>query len=405
MLGKKKIIIVVLLLILAPIVFQGWRFYKKNLTGILPAIEKPTVDVAGVISTSTSPFTLPPGFEISIFAKGLGNPRVMAFDKQGSMLVSLTSDGKVVALPDNNNDGKADSVIVLLANLDKPHGLALQCPATGLCKLYVAETNTLSSYDYDGGNFRAYNRNKLLDLPAGGNHTTRSLQLVYQDGRDQLLISIGSSCNVCHESDDRRAVILSYDISTGKSEIFAKGLRNAVYFSIQPGTDKIFVTEMGRDLLGDDLPPDEINILENGKNYGWPICYGKNVHDAIFDKNIYIRNPCMEPFETPSFIDIPAHSAPLGLSFIPSDGWPAEFRHNLIVAYHGSWNRSVPAGYKVARMIFDGEGNYLRSGDFMTGFLADNKKYGRPAGVTALPNGIIYITDDSAGVIYRLKYR
>ncbi|MEK7625473.1 MAG: PQQ-dependent sugar dehydrogenase [Patescibacteria group bacterium] len=408
MLNKNKVFIAIILvfgILILGFLMLGWQFYRKNLSGILPAIKKPTVDVVEVTTSSTSPFALPPGFGLSIFASGLGNPRVMVFDNGGTMLVSLASGGKVVALPDKNNDGKADGVITILSGLNKPHGLALDCPAGGSCKLYVAETDALVSYDYDSSNFLATNRKKLLDLPKGGNHTTRSLQLISQDGQPQLLISVGSSCNVCREPDERRGAVLAYDISTGKNGLYAWGLRNAVYMTTEPRSGRIFVTEMGRDLLGDDFPPDEINILEAGKNYGWPICYGKNMHDGDFDKNTYFRNPCMEPFETPSLIDIPAHSAPLGLSFIPSEGWPTEFRNNLIVAYHGSWNRSVPTGYKVARMIFDENGNYLKTEDFITGFLNGNQKLGRPAGVAALPGGIIYITDDSAGVIYRLKYR
>lgn len=405
MLNKKKIFIIIALVVFVFVSFGIWQFYRKNLIGVLLAFRKPTVDVTAVMTSSTSPFTLLPGFTVDIFASGLGNPRVMIFDNYGNMLASLMKEGKIVALPDKNNDGKSDSTITVLANLNKPHGMAINCVALDQCLLYVAETDALVSYDYDGGKFLASNRKKLLDLPSGGNHTSRTLQLVKQGGHDQLLISIGSSCNVCHETDEWRGVVLSYDISSGKSEIFAKGLRNAVYLTAEPRTGNIFVTEMGRDLIGDDFPPDEINILKKGKNYGWPICYGKNIHDDAFDKNTYFRNPCMEPFETPSLIDIPAHSAPLGLSFIPSEGWPTEFRNNLIVAYHGSWNRAIPSGYKVVRMIFDEDGNYLKTEDFMTGFLSGSQKYGRPAGVVALSNGIIYITDDSAGVIYRLKYR
>jgi len=150
---------------------------------------------------------------------------------------------------------------------------------------------------------------------------------------------------------------------------------------------------MGRDLLGDDMPPDEINIIEEGKNYGWPVCYGKNIHDTDFDHNTYVRNPCMEPFETPSHIDIPAHSAPLGLAF---------YKNDLLVAYHGSWNRSVPTGYKIVKMNLDANGNYLGQEDFISGWLQEGNALGRPVDILA-DRGRIFISDDKAGVIYLVE--
>ena len=151
-------------------------------------------------------------------------------------------------------------------------------------------------------------------------------------------------------------------------------------------------TERGRDNLGDDLPPDEINIVEEGKNYGWPICYGKNIHDTNFDKNTYIRNPCEEPFEMPSYINIEAHSAPLGLVFVPEEGWPEEYWYDLFVAYHGSWNRSVPTGYKIARIPLDDKGR--KTGpieDFISGWLtAGGRGLRRPGGILLLPPGVMF---------------
>lgn len=358
---------------------------------------------AGLISSSSSQFSLPAGFTASVFASGLVNPRVITFDTKGTMLVSITNQGKILALPDKNKNGKADSTVTLLRGLKTPHGIVVHCIGSS-CLLYVAEANQLSSYKYDPVKLKATGRKKLLSLPGGGRHTTRSLLLI-KDGRDDVfLISIGSSCDTCREKDPRRGSIVSYNLRSGQSGIYARGLRNAVFLTTNPEDGRTWVTEMGRDYLGNNLPPDEINIIEKGKNYGWPICYGKNIHDTVFDKNTYIRNPCMEPFETPSLIDIPSHSAPLGLSFIPSEGWPAEYRGNLIVAYHGSWNRNPPTGYKLVRNIFDENGNYLRTEDFMTGFLKNGPRLGRPAGVVALPNGIIFLADDMKGIIYRIKY-
>lgn len=192
--------------------------------------------------------------------------------------------------------------------------------------------------------------------------------------------------------------------ATGESNVIARGLRNSVFFTWHPVTQKLWATEMGRDNLGDNTPPDEINIIEEGKTYGWPNCYGKNIHDSEFDKKVYVRNPCMEPFETPSTIDIPAHSAPLGLAFIPSNSdWPKEYWGNLLVAYHGSWNRSTPTGYKVVRHKFNEKGDYQGVEDFITGWLTPKGALGRPVDILVRPDGTLYLSDDKAGVIYKIR--
>ena len=280
--------------------------------------------------------------------------------------------GQVVALPDKNGDGVADSTVVVIDKLNHPHGLAFRC-LDNKCQLYIAEENALAVYDYDAATLKATNRHQLADLPAGGEHTTRSL------------------------------LFLPPPNDGGPLKEYAKGLRNSVFQAINPTTGQVWATEMGRDYLGDNLPPDEINLIDSGKNYGWPICYGQNIHDTNFDKNTYIRNPCLAPFETPSLIDIPAHSAPLGLAFITGDGWPADYAHGLFVAYHGSWNRSVPTGYKVVRYKLGPNGEYLGVEDFITGWLqTDGTALGRPVGLVAKTDGTLLISDDKAGVIYRV---
>jgi glucose/arabinose dehydrogenase len=269
--------------------------------------------------------------------------------------------------------------------------------------MYVAETDKLSVFHYTPTSFKADQKKKLLDLPAGGNHVTRSLLLTKDGDDDILLISIGSSCNVCREKDTRRATIQYYNLRTGETGEYARGLRNAVFMATRPGTNQIWATEMGRDLLGDDIPPDEIDIIQKGKNYGWPNCYGQNIHDTAFDKNTYIRNPCMEPFETPSQIDLQAHSAPLGLAFVPSSGWPRDIRGDLLVAFHGSWNRTVPTGYKIVRVKLDRDGKPEGVEDFITGWLANGKKLGRPVDILMRDEGGLFISDDGAGIVYFLK--
>lgn len=325
---------------------------------------------------------------MDIFAKNLTNARVIAMDPQGTLIVSLTSQGKVVAL--------TKPVTNILNGLDKPHGLAFKCDASA-CQLYVAESGAVSVYDYDAATHKATNRNKLFDLPDGGFHFTRTLQFM-ADGR--LLVTVGSDCNICHETDPLRASAQVWD---GKDlKPFAIGLRNSVFMT--PGPDgKIWATEMGRDSLGDDIPPDEINILEEGKNYGWPNCYGQNIHDTNFDKNTYIRNPCMAPFEAPSHIDLQAHSAPLGLAFVPANSaWPKEYWGNLLVAYHGSWNRSVPTGYEIHRFELDANGNVTKDEPFISGWLDKKGVLGRPVDLKFGPDGMLYVSDDRQGLVYRV---
>jgi glucose/arabinose dehydrogenase len=415
---KRFLLLVSLLAIVGALAWGGY-FYWRNLRGVSLLLRQPKSNIVELFeqskqtgtTTAALPLKLPAGFAVEIFAKGLGDPRVLAYDPLGNLLVSLPKAGKVVALPDRNGDHKADQAIDVVTGLNSPHGIAMRCyggEGTKDCKLFIAETDQLAAYDYDSVSLRAANKKKLMDLPSGSGHSTRTVKV----GPDErLYVSIGSSCNVCHESDDRRARIFSLKPDGSDVREVARGLRNSVFFEWSYVDGRLWATDMGRDNLGDDLPPDEINVIETGssspKNYGWPICYGQNVHDTEFDKNTYIRNPCQEPTETPSHIDVPAHSAPLGLAFVPEEGWPEAYWYNLFVAYHGSWNRSEPTGYKVVRVKLDAKGNYLGTEDFITGWLSEDKKatLGRPVDILLSPGGLMYLSDDGAGAIYRVTYR
>jgi glucose/arabinose dehydrogenase len=405
---KASIIILIIVLVLggAALTREALDFTR----GVRPVISPPFVptqtETPPIVSSPLNPnpgnlsLNLPPGFAIQIFAKNLGNPRVLSLDPFGNLLAAITGEGKVVALRDEDGDGRSDETITVISGLNRPHGLAWRCEAA--CQLYIAETDKVLVYDYTP-ELKAINGRKIVDLPGGGGHFTRTLLFRAYPDEDELLISVGSSCNVCRENDSRRATILSYNIKTAVLTTYATGLRNAVFMNLHPVTGEVWVTEMGRDHLGDDLPPDEINIVQKGKNYGWPICYGKNIHDGDFDKNVYIRNPCQEPFETPSHIDIPAHSAPLGLTFIPEEGFSEDHWYDLIVAYHGSWNRSTPTGYKLVRFKLDEKGNFGGVEDFITGWLAGGAAWGRPADVLILSGGAMYVSDDKAGLIYKIS--
>ncbi|PJE75977.1 oxidoreductase [Candidatus Uhrbacteria bacterium CG10_big_fil_rev_8_21_14_0_10_48_11] len=366
-----------------------------------PVVLPPPEDITTLLkdsNTTNFPLQLPPGFAISIYAKDLGKPRELTFGPSG-LLVSVPSEGKILSLKDVDGDGVAETVTAIASNLDTPNGLATRC--IGPCKLYVAERTAVSVFDFDeAGN--AINRQVLFSLPPGGRHTTRSL-LFLPGEKDQLLVSVGSSCDVCHEQDPRYASILLSHLDGKEPTIYASGLRNTVFMELQPVSGEVWGADMGRDNLGDDTPPDEINIIQQGKNYGWPICYGKNIHDTSFDKNTYIQDPCSANQTVPSYRDIPAHSAPLGLSFIPEEGWPEDYWYNLLVAYHGSWNRTEPTGYKIERFKLDANGNYLGQEDFITGWLTKDGALGRPVDILTLPGGTIYISDDKAGVVYKVR--
>jgi glucose/arabinose dehydrogenase len=420
---NKKIILIIASVIFLTFLLGALIFYYFNLRGIGPAIGKAPADITKLIpgvetlkgdqrvlantdqivapaktNNATSPLRLPIGFSIGIFAKNLPDARVMIFDSVGNIWLSQTGQGIVSKL--TINKGKLIEQKVVLSGLKNPHGLAFDPQDPSI--LYVAEENKISKTVITNG--VASRLQKIIDLPTGGNHFSRTLGFG-PDGR--LYVSIGSTCNVCLESDSRRAAIYSLNKDGSDWRQVAQGLRNSVFFIWNKADKMMWATDMGRDLLGDDIPPDEINIINTASksvlNFGWPICYGQNIHDTAFDKNVYFRNPCQAPFELPSHIDLQAHSAPLGLAFVPDNSsWPKEYKNNLLVAFHGSWNRSVPTGYKVVRLILDKSGNLVSQTDFISGWLTKGGAIGRPVDLIFDNSGALYISDDKAGVIYKV---
>ncbi len=382
---KKIFIFFFLLVILA-----AGIFYYKNLRGVGPAIRPPISlkqdKTNGETNTTGMPISLPSGFSISIFADGLKNPRVLAFDPNGKLLVSVPSVGNVVTLPEKN---------VVVSGLNLPHGIAFHDG-----KMYIAETNQVAMYDYDDINQRATNKKKIIDLPGGGNHFSRTIGFG-PDGK--IYIAVGSSCNVCIEKDPRRAKILVANADGSNVKDFGVGLRNAVFFVWSPIDQKMWATTMGRDLIGDDIPPETVNIVTEGKNFGWPYCYGKNIWDKTFDGSDKAREFCKTV--EPPHIEYQAHAAPLGLAFIPNS-WPKEYAGDLLVAFHGSWNRTAPVGYKIVRFKLDNKGTYQGAEDFISGWLPgggdEESVFGRPVDLLFDESGVLYISDDKAGVVYKV---
>ncbi len=340
----------------------------------------------------------PLGFHISVYAEDVDSARMMIFSPGGVLLVSESGEGKVVALPDPKHTGKAARTVTVLDGLNEPHGIAF---FEG--KLYVAENDKVRRYDWDEANLRTSNPKLLANLPTGGGHSTRTM--LFHGGK--MYISVGSSCNVCIEKDSRRAAVMEFNPDGSGQRIFAKGLRNAVGLAVNPKTDTVWVTVNGRDWLGDDLPPETIYDLgSDGGDAGWPYCYGDRVPDSNFTKPGDDR--CQAVLEPK--VQMQAHSAPLGLAFYEGSQFPAEYQNNVFVAFHGSWNRSVPTGYKIVRVKLDDKGR-PQSGaeDFISGWLApgETKKgrwMGRPVGIAFDNNGTMYLSDDAGGVIYRITY-
>ena len=342
-----------------------------------------------------TPLKLPPGFRIETFARDVNGARFMALDPGGTLLLSIPRESRVVALPDADGDGRADRVVVVADRLNRPHGLAFKDGA-----LYVAETGRVLRLRYDPSALKASDPRPVVpSLPAGGGHWTRTVAFG-PDGR--LYVSVGSSCNICKEADARRAAIVRYEADGSGERLFATGLRNAVGIAFQPGTSTLWATVNERDWKGDDLPPEYITEVKEGGFYGWPECFvaGRKVvpdDRAAGDRCQKVTLPTLE---------VQAHSAPLGMAFYTGQQFPPEYRGSLFVAYHGSWNRSVPTGYKVVRVPFaDGRPSGAVE-DFATGWLTnDHKVFGRPVDVLTAPDGALYLSDDNGGMVYRITYR
>lgn len=351
---------------------------------------------AGVDATGLE-LIVPVGFRIETFADGFVRPRVLLADAAGVIVVSDQQAGTILALPDGDGTGAATMKDTLLDGLNEPHGLVFLPDGN----LAVAETDRLSVWRYSSNTFTWEFDRKLADLPSGDYHTTRSLALG-TDGR--LYVSIGSSCNICTEDDERRAAIYRINLDGTGLTRWAWGLRNTVFFQTNPLTGQLWGNDMGRDLLGDDLPPDELNSIPVGDieppgDYGWPNCYGDRVVDP-FGNDADICTGTVG-----SHYEYPAHVSPLGIEFIPAGaGWPAEWEGDVLVAWHGSSNRSEKIGYKVVRLALDADQRVTSVHNFVTGFLrGDDEVVARPAGLFFAPDGALYIADDHGGRIFRVR--
>jgi glucose/arabinose dehydrogenase len=372
--------------------------------------------VAPVPNAPEQALHLPSGFEISVFAKlppageqYFRGPRFMAFGPDGHLYVSLGLDNRVVMLADRNHVGHADEVVTVSDALDGPQGLAFVAD-----KLLVANQNGVVRLEPVDGHWPAKVTPFISNLPAGG-HTLKNLK----QGPDGFLyLNVGSSCNVCVEEDPMRAAMLRYTaegqpagalVTVGRhatSPIWATGLRNSQGFAWQPQSGGLFATNDGADMrseskgtgVNDDLPPEHLNRIQPGQFYGWPYCWGNRFTDPNFSGP---PGKCAEM--TPPEITFPAHSTPIGITFLNASKFPAEYREDALVALHGSWNRENPSGYKLVHVHFE-HGKPVAVSDFMTGWLQSGKAWGRPVDVVVGPDGAVYVSDDRAGLIYRIEW-
>lgn len=393
---KKHKLIISLFLIALFLIIILLVLIKYKVGDLRPALTPAKKDIVKILEKQKTgeqvqmPLTLPSNLQIGVFAKDLSDARDLQFSPGGVLLVSVPSQGKVFAFPDKNNDGVADQTVEIISGLNRPHGLAFHDG-----KLFIAELTRLVRYTWDEQNLKASAEKTLFTIPFNAGHNTRTVA-IKDDGT--LFVSIGSSCNICVEAHEWLASVIVSNVNGENPKLFAKGLRNSVFIVLHPTTKELWGTENSRDWLGDNAPPDEINIIHSGKDYGWPYCWGDKVHDSEVD-NRKLNDPCGKT-ESPVF-KIQAHSAPLGLAFIDSPQFPKDWQGDLLVSYHGSWNRSTPTGYKVVRLKVDGN-KVTEQEDFLTGFLDSTSALGRPVDLTFDAQGSLYISDDKAGVIYKV---
>lgn len=379
----KIIAVLIILIILAAAAYGGFFILKDKVGDIRPAILPPKSVSTNSIASAGLPLDLPAGYTIGFFAQNVGDVRDLEFSPGGTLLASDTSGGKVIALINKNN--KADQIKTVLTGLKNPHGIAFYGE-----KLFVAEETRLVRYNWDEQTLNATLDVVLFSIPPGGRHFTRSIVF---DAQGRLFLSIGSTCDACNESNPWYASVVITDANGTNPQVFANGLRNSVFLALNPSSNQVWAPDMGRDNLGDDIPPDEINILLQGNNYGWPNCYGIQVPDRTFNPNTSCNST------QPPIYEIQAHSAPLGLVFIKSSQFPSDWQGDLLLAFHGSWNRSVPTGYKVVHMKVKGN-QILGEENFISGFLQGSQTIGRPVDLAFDNQGYLYISDDKRGAIY-----
>jgi glucose/arabinose dehydrogenase len=334
---------------------------------------------------------LPPGFRISVFAEKVDDARSMALGDAGTLFVGTRGAGNVYAI--RNSGTKASEVIRIASRLNMPNGVAIKDGA-----LYVAEVDKVWRYDGIEANLPRPPKPALVfDKYPGDRHHGWKFIRFGPDG--WLYVPVGAPCNIC-DREPPYASITRLKPDGSAMEVFARGVRNSVGFDWHPETKELWFTDNGRDMMGDDVPPDELDHAPHaGMHFGYPYCHGGDVRDPEFGK----RRSCSE--FTPPAQRFGAHVASLGMRFYTGSMFPAEYRNRIFIAEHGSWNRSRKSGYRIMQAKVEG-GKVVDYRVFAEGFLdaATDTAWGRPVDVQVMPDGALLVSDDYANAIYRISY-
>lgn len=336
--------------------------------------------------------TLPPGFKIDVYAENIENARSMALSPNGILYVGTRTAGKVYAVLDKDKDHHADQIITLVQGWRAPNGVAFHDGA-----LYVAEVSRVWRFSDIDNQVDKSPKASLLrqDFPTDAHHGWKFIAFG-PDGK--LYIPVGAPCNVCEKGDVRYASIMRINPDGSDPQLFARGIRNTVGFDWDPQTKELWFTDNGRDMLGDDMPPDELNHApKQGMHFGFPYCHGRSINDPEFGKMGICRQ------FTPPAQELGAHVAALGMRFYTGGMFPEEYRNQIFIAEHGSWNRSTKLGYRI--MLVRVKDNNAASYEvFAEGWKQGEEVWGRPVDILVMPDGSLLVSDDHAGAIYRITY-
>ncbi|WP_048143287.1 PQQ-dependent sugar dehydrogenase [Methanosarcina horonobensis] len=350
------------------------------------------IDDCGENGTGLACIELPPGFSIDYYAENVEGARSMALSPNGTLFVGSRGEGRVYAVLDKDRDNKADDVIVLAEGLNMPNGVAFRNGS-----LYVAEISRVIRYDDIEARLENPPEPVVVNdnFPSDRSHGWKYIKFG-PDGK--LYVPVGMPCNICNPEDERYGTIMQMEPDGSQLEIFARGIRNTVGFAWHPETEELWFTDNGRDWLGDDLPPDELNRApEPGMNFGFPYCHGEDIPDPEFGE---LRN-CSE--FTPPEVELGPHVAALGMTFYTGTMFPEEYRNQIFIAEHGSWNRKIPIGYRVTLVRLE-NGTPVSYEPFAYGWLQGFADWGRPVDVLVMPDGALLVSDDSNNAIYRISY-
>ncbi len=373
---------------------------KRNPLRSKPCLCRVAVLLLGSCPVGTEGLNLeqirvPPGFRIEVYANDVPNARSMALSPNGTLFVATRSAGKVYAIRDDNADHRADRVITVAEGLRMPNGVAFRDGA-----LYVAEVSRILRYDGIESRLEAPPEPRVIydNYPKDRSHGWKFIRFG-PDGR--LYVPVGAPCNVCDRSqvDERYASITRMNADGSGLEVFASGVRNTVGFDWHPETGELWFTENGRDWLGDDLPPDELNRApEKGLHFGYPYRHGRNIPDPKFGKG-----RSAEDF-VPPVVELGPHVAALGMRFYTGRLFPPAYRNQIFIAEHGSWNRTRKIGYRLTLVRLNGN-EAVSYETFAEGWKLGERVWGRPVDVLVMPDGALLVSDDYSGTIYRISYR